>query len=90
MVEDVAREVFERLPRERDGTVLAVWKDGTITVEDFGFRGRRTTSGRLEPIVTYPAKAPLSYYEVEQRLVAGLRRHGLLPPEDAPPGQSDA
>lgn len=90
VVEDVAREVFERLSRERDGTILAVWKDGEITVEDFGFRGRRTAAGRIEPIVTFPAKAPLTYYDVEQRLTAALQRRGLLPVEAEPAGQSDA
>lgn len=90
VVEDVAREVFERLSRERDGTILAIWKDGSVTVEDFGFRGRRTATGRIEPVITFPSKSPLTYHEVEQRLTAALQRRGLLPGEAERAGHSDA
>ena len=82
MLEEVAREVYERLAKERDGRILAVWKDGSITVEGFGYRGKRTPDGIIEPVVTYPAKAPMSYEEVLERLERGLERRGLLPPAE--------
>ncbi|MGE5595921.1 MAG: hypothetical protein ACM3S1_07795 [Hyphomicrobiales bacterium] len=81
-VEAVAEDVYRMMRENRYGTVIAVWKDGSITVEGFAFRGRRQPDGaRIEPIVTYPSKASLTYREVLERLIAGLQRHGLLPIE---------
>lgn len=81
MLEEVALEVYERLSVEPDGRILAVWKDGDITVEGLGYRGKRTPDGLVEPVVTYPAKALLSYEEVLYRLERALQRRGLLPPD---------
>ena len=80
-VEEVAREIYERLSQELDGMVIAVWADGTVEVVGFGFRGRRDAEGAWhEPVATYPAKSPMSYREVLERLERGLQKHGHLPP----------
>lgn len=81
-VEGICREVYDSLAVTRAGMVLAIWRDGSVTTEGFGFRGRRRSDGSLiEPVASFPGRASLTYYEVLQRLLAGFRRHGLLPPE---------
>ncbi|MCK9520660.1 MAG: hypothetical protein M0R74_16795 [Dehalococcoidia bacterium] len=75
-LDDVATELYSRLRTERDGRVLAVWLDGTITVEPFSFRdGRRHPGGEWEPVLlSLPAKAPLSFREIMDRLQLALAR----------------
>lgn len=81
-VEGISREVFDALADTRAGMVLAIWRDGSVTAEGFGFRGRRRSDGTIiEPVASFPGRASLTYFEVLQRLLAGFRRHGLLPPE---------
>ncbi|MCC7365418.1 MAG: hypothetical protein IT303_13715 [Dehalococcoidia bacterium] len=88
-IDQVARDVYDRVRSERDGTVIAVWGDGGVEVVGFGYRGRRTHDGAwLEPIASVPAKAPITYHEIRTRIERGLRRHGLLPPDaGAAPGR---
>ncbi|MBI2766511.1 MAG: hypothetical protein HYX53_11455 [Chloroflexi bacterium] len=79
--EQVARELYERIQTERAGTVLAVWADGSITVEGYGFFARPHRDGHLRrPLASYPAKTSISYHDVLGRLLDGLREHGLIPP----------
>ncbi len=72
----IAEELHARLHKERDGSVLAVWYDGSITVEQFSFReGRRLPDGSWEPsLVSIPAKAPLTVRDILARLEAAVAR----------------
>lgn len=80
--EDVARVVWERIQVERASTVLAVWADARITTEGFGFYGHRRPDGTWRtPIASFPAKTFITEGEVLEKLLAGLRKHGLLPAE---------
>lgn len=82
-IDTIARDVYDLLGRERDGMVIAVWGDGTVEVVGFGYRGHKDPDGVWhEPVASFPAKAPKTYHEVRERIALGLRRHGLLPPEE--------
>ena len=78
-VDGIARWAFESLASQPDGTILAVWPDGSMTQEGFGFRGRRENGRLIEPVATFPAKTHLSYHGVHKRLHDGFVRRGLLP-----------
>src|SRR6185312_14853061 len=69
-VEAIARLVYDRLGTMRAGRVLAVWADGTITEEGFGFPGQRRSGDGWESAVTsFPAGTQMSYYDMLQRLL---------------------
>jgi hypothetical protein len=76
-LESIASELYNRIRTERDGRVLAVWFDGSITVESFAFRdGRWLAREGWEPaLLSIPAKAPLSYREILDRLQIAIARH---------------
>jgi len=83
-VEAIARLVYDRLETMRAGRVLAVWPDGTVTEEGFGFPGQRRRGDGWESAVTsFPAGTQMSYYDMLQRLLARLRVLGLMAPEEA-------
>jgi hypothetical protein len=67
--EDVVRDLYERLKTERAGTVLALWPDGGVTVEGFGFHRQRERDGvMVDPLLTVPAKSPITFRELLERL----------------------
>lgn len=78
-MDGIARWAYDALSSYRDGTILAVWPDGSMTQEGFGFRGRRDDGRLVEPVATFPAKSPLSYSEMRKRVHDGFVRRGLLP-----------
>jgi CubicO group peptidase (beta-lactamase class C family) len=78
-VDGIARSAFEALAKQPDGTILAVWSNGSTTQEGFGFRGRRDNGRLVEPVATFPAKTPLSFYEIRKRVEVAFVRRGLLP-----------
>jgi|GEM_PF-2913467 len=75
-LDGLAEELHARLQQERDGSVLAVWYDGSITVEPFSFReGRRLPDGSWEPsLISIPAKASLTVHDIRTRLEHALAR----------------
>jgi hypothetical protein len=82
--EDVAARVFELMQLEHPRRVIAVWPDGSITVEDFGFYGRRRQDRSWDvPLLSFPAGSMASEHEILQRLRERLRLRALLRP--APP-----
>ena len=79
-VEGIARWAYEALPAMRAGTVLAIWPDGSMSEEGFGFRGRREDGRLVEPVVSFPGGVTTSFWDVRRRVVLGFVRRGLLPP----------
>jgi hypothetical protein len=80
-VEGIARWAYEALPAMHAGTVLAIWHDGSMSEEGFGFRGRRQEDGRLvEPVASFPGRVTTNFWEVRRRVLLGFVRRGLLPP----------
>ncbi len=52
----LAEEVQAALASMRAGSVLAVWEDGSLTVEKFSFWARRLPDGAYEkPVTTFVA-----------------------------------
>ena len=82
-VEGIARWAYEALAAMRAGTVLAIWPDGSMSEEGFGFRGRRVEKDLFEPVASFPAQSTMSLRELRRRLLLGFVRHGRLPPDEA-------
>lgn len=82
-MEGIARWAYEALPAMRAGTVLAIWPDGSTSVEGFGFRGRREDGRLVEPVASFPAQSTASFRDLRRRVVLGFVRRGLLPPVHA-------
>ena len=74
----VAARTVDTLARLSNGMALAVWEDGTVTPESPGFAGRRDGGRVTHPIETFPAGSMLSFHEVQTRLLAAYRAHGLM------------
>jgi hypothetical protein len=82
-IDEVARNIYNLLQSERWSTVVAVWKDGSVSTHGLGFRGRLQPDGTYEhPLLTYVAGSDLSYHEVAARLTSALLQHGLIPASD--------
>ena len=60
------------------GTVVAVWEDGTATLEPFGFRGWKSSyEVEAEPLTTFVAGSNLSRDEIARRLLKALNTRAL-------------
>ena len=64
-----ATAIHAALESRRLGTVIAIWRDASVTEHGLGFHGRRTATSKLEePLVTFIAGGGLTRDQVLQRL----------------------
>lgn len=78
-LEEIAAEVIATLGTLRAGTVLALWGDGSFSVEPFAVWSRRGADGSLElPLATFvPGGEGPSPDEVLAKLQRAVERLGL-------------
>jgi hypothetical protein len=77
-IEDLVAAVAARMRAAQGVCVFAVWRDGSVTKHDIGFRRRRGSDGHLEePLATFVSGARLSRDKIRSRITRGLQARGL-------------
>jgi len=78
LINQIVAKVAELVRQPAAVRVFAVWPDGEVTEEGFGFRGVRRPDGSLEePVATFVSGARLSPDKIRARIERGARSRGL-------------
>lgn len=82
-LDDLVRSVEARLRVSHGSQAFAVWPDGSVTEEAFGFRHREHQNGQLQvPLATFQSDKRMSQAFIRELITIGLRARGLLPPRE--------